>query len=403
MRTTTIAISLVFGFILSAILLAPLYLALPARYIDNWYYVSPSAALTALLTGIAVASASGFFAAMGGDGSTIRDSTQAGLLSTLIAGTLIVLPASAIESSGALLSLSAYEVTTIDRLNESTIAAVLSNTWLPSAVGLALVLSGSALGAVGGVIYDLWQGASRRPTRLVRRSVVPFVGLVGVALGVALAAIWSGHIEKTVLPKLGYTATLLDRTLLGVPMLTAGAAASWLFSWGVRDVVVTWRDDRRFGALVWLSVLSVTALLSPVLAAVLHAALFFAPTPYLSVAMVLLAGFVSLITAARSDIVKEPHPRVFGEVFGEILFAALLFVALLVFIGGSQIASSYILTFPYVRALLAHSLFVDAPPVAVVTSLFRWHWAICIVAFGTAFLFEAVALPLWSIRRTLRR
>lgn len=404
MRTTTIVIGLVFGVILGGVLLAPLFVALPARYVDNWYYVSPEWALAGLAAGLLVTALAGFVVGMADDEAAIRNGTLAGLLACLYSGGLIVLPAALIEATGDLLAMAAYDTLTAKRLTEATVSAAIGAAWTPAATGLAMGVGGAALGAMGGVLYDLWRGTTAgRSARLVHRSLVPMVGLSAVALAMGLSSLWSAHLDLTVLPKLGYTPGFQDRSLLTLPLITAGVAACWFLAWGVRDVVITWRDDRRFGALVWLTTLLGLLSLGPVLVGVFHGAAWLTPAPWLVVVGSGIVFFVALIGAIRSDLVREPRPRSFGEAFAEVLFAAILVVMLPWFVSGSSITGSLLVVFPYARALVSGAGVVDSPPGEAVNAVFGWHLLLLLPLTTSAILlFIMGATPFWLFRRALR-
>jgi hypothetical protein len=402
-RTTTIAIGLGFGAILAGVLLAPLYVALPARYVDNWYYVSSGWALGGLAAALLLAAAAGFCAAYLDDEGAIRNGTYAGLIASLVAGALVVLPASGIEACGSLLAMAAFDTITAERLSRTTADAAVAGAWIPAAMGLVVAGGGAALGAVGGVVYDLWQGASGRLNRRVHRSLVPFVGLLATGLGATLSAIWAAHLDLTVLPRMGHPLELADRMELSLPLFTAGAAASWFVAWGMRDVVLTWRDERRFTSLLWLTTIVSLPLLAAIGVGVIHLPSYATPAPWMAIVTVSIAGVASLVASARSELVREPRPRLVGEVLGEILFATIVFVTIPLFISGSAIVASYLIVFPYARAIVGGAALVDAPPGVLVNQVFGWHWAVLPVGFLLFMVFTATVTPFWVFGRALRR
>jgi hypothetical protein len=402
-RTTTIAIGLGFGAILAGVLLAPLYVALPARYVDNWFYVSSGWALGGLAAALLLAAAAGFCAALADEEGAILNGTYAGLISSLVAGALVVLPSSGIEACGSLLAMAAYDTITAERLARTTADAAVAGAWIPPAIGLGVAGSGAALGAVGGVVYDLWRGSSSRLSRRVHRSAVPFVGMLAVALGALLAAIWAAHLDLTVLPRIGHPLDMSGRMQLALPQLTAGAAASWFVAWGMRDVVLTWRDERRFAALVWMGTLLSLPALAAIGVGVIHLPSYGTPAPWLALGGVGVAAMVSLVASARSELVREPRPRLMGEVLGETLFATVVFVCVPLFISGSSVLTSYLIVFPYARAIVGGAALVDAPPGVMVNQVFGWHWGMLPLSFLLFLLLAVTVGPLWGVVRALRR
>jgi hypothetical protein len=402
-RTSTVVVGLIFGAILAAVLLAPLFVALPARYVTDWFYVNPSAALIGLLAALASLVCAGFLGATLDRDEAIRAGTSSGLLASVVAGIAVALPAAEIEACGSLLSIARYDTMTAEMLREVTGETAIDGVWIPAMSGLALLLIGPALGAVGGVIFDLWQGTPGRSNRTIRRSIVPLVGLGAVVLGVLLAAMWAIHLDITVLPRLGREPGWRDRTALSSPLIVAGAATCLLLAWAMRDAVLTWRGEARLFGLGW----AMTALAAPVTMGVIiggmHPRSLVTPDPWLALVAVAVAAVGSVILASGSDVPLEREPRRFDEIFGEALLAGILVVGSIMFVSGASIVGTLTIAFPYVRALLGGAALVEAPPADLVTRVFATHWWATGGIFVVAMIYLGILGPLWAFGRVVTR
>lgn len=396
-------VGLIFGAILAGVLAAPLFVSLPARYVSDWFYVTSGAALTGLVCAVGVLVCAGFLAAILDPDEAVRSGTSAGLLASIVGGVAMALPAAEIEACGSLLSIAMYEAMTADALRQITAETTVDGVWIPAMAGLGLLLTGPALGAVGGVLFDLWQGTPGRSNRTIRRSAVPLLGLGAVLLAVVAATLWAIHLDITVLPRLGHPPGWLDRTSLSSPLLVAGAATCLLLPWAVRDAVLTWRADSRLVAMTWLAIaLGLTVSMGVVVCA-MHPRSLATPAPWIAGVAVLVAGLVSAVLASGSDVPLESQPRQLHEVVGEALLSGVVVVGSGVFVSGASIVGTLVIAFPYVRALLGGAALVEAPPAELVTQVFWTHWGSAGAIFGVAFLYLGIFGPLWAFGRVVGR
>src|SRR5688500_12869791 len=174
---------MLFGAILAAVLLAPLYVAVPGRMLDDWYYVPDSAAMWLLLVALIVPPAAGFVAGWLDREAAVRAGTSAGFLTTIVGGMLVAVPASQVQATDALLSALKNNATRIEELRAAAADSSEAGTWLPVAVGMLLLGAGPALGAIGGVLFDLLAGTTGRSIRTVHRSSAPLFGLLAAVVG----------------------------------------------------------------------------------------------------------------------------------------------------------------------------------------------------------------------------
>lgn len=403
MRTSTVLVGLIVGAILAATLVPPLFVALPRRFVDSWYYVSPETALMALVGALVVVAFSGFVAGSLEPDEAVRTGTVAGLITAVVGGLLVALPAAEIEGCGALLSMSLQHSTAADALQAQTIETLIDGVWVPSMTGLALIAIGPALGAMGGVTYDLWRGTISRTTRTIRLSWVPIVGLWGVCAAVFVSTLWAVHLDITVLPRLESQPTWADRNALTSPLLVAAAAAALLAAWGSRDAVLVYRERRRISGLMWLAITQAPVITTLGVVAGFHPSSLVTLGPWVFGVVVLGASAVSAIDGARSELTFEPLPRAWSEVLGEGLLTGVVVTVSAVFIAVDTIVGTYVIAFPYVRAVLAGAAVVDAPPAELVTRVFLVH-ALFVLAIPTiAALYVGLASPLWLMGRLSRR
>jgi hypothetical protein len=397
-RTSTVLVGLLGGAIFTGTLVPPLYVALPQRFVEDWYSVTSEAALIGLCLALAVVTLTGFVAASFAPDDGVRTGTVAGLLSALIGGVLVALPAAEIEACASLLSTNLNRALPPERLSALASETVLDGIWVPSAVGLALIAVGPALGAMGGVVFDLWRGTVSRTTRTIRLSWVPQVGMWSVFLGVVGASVWSAHLDKTVLPLLAMPASWGDRNALTAPLLVAGAFTAPLLAWSVRDAVLLLRERRRLAGAFWGTLAIAAPVASIAAAGIVHTAGLAALPPWVFVAACVTGGLAGLWDGSSSDVTFEPLPRVLGELLGEALLTGLLVACALVFVCGASTIGSYTIGFPYVRAVL-ESVPWEASRVDLVSRVFLLHWIAGLVIPVAGAVQLAVAVPLWMVGR----
>ncbi|MEQ1504687.1 MAG: hypothetical protein ABMB14_20775 [Myxococcota bacterium] len=403
MRTSTVVVGLVMGAILAGTLVPPLIVALPARYVDSWVYVSSEVSLLGLVAALIVACLSGFAAASFEPDDAVRTGTISGLLSAVVAGVAVVLPAVEVEACGGLLSLVLYQTTSAEELRAATAHTLVTATWAPAVTGLGLLAVGPALGAVGGVVFDLWRGSVSRTTPTIRRSWTPILGLFVVTIAVGLSTAWGAHVDLAVLPRLGHPTTWPERNGLSAPLVSAAAVTCVLAAWAIRDAVLVFRDGRRLSGLLW----AMMTLSLPTLAFGLGVALYprslTTVGPWLAIASLGITVLVAWIAGLRSESTFEPIPRTAGDLLGEALLVGLITVGTLLYAAGASIVGSYVIAFPYVRALLSGAELVEAPPAQLVITVFSIHWGAIVAMAVVAGLYLTLAGPLWLVGRIARR
>ncbi|MEZ4238266.1 MAG: hypothetical protein R3F59_19370 [Myxococcota bacterium] len=403
MRTSTVFVGLLGGLLFTAALVPPLYVALPERFVSGWYDASSQVALAGLAVGLAVLALTGFVAAWMQPDDGVRTGTIAGLLASLVGGTLLALPASAIEACFSVLPVSVSAAADPEVVKQHVVDALIRGTWVPCAVGIALLVGGPALGAMGGVLFDLWRGTVSRTTRTIHLSWVPQIGLWCCTAAVVGASIWAGHLDKTALPLLQGGATWSQRNALSAPLAVAAALSGPLVVWAMRDTLLLLRDRRRLTGVFWGG----TALLAPLVglgaASALNTSGMLTLWPWMFGATLVTGVLAGAWDGANSELTFDPLPRLLGEILGEAVLVGLLGASILAFVAVGPSAGTWAIAFPYVIAVLEHAPRLEAAPEALVSSLFLTHWLAALSSLALGALYGAVAVPLWMLSRITRR
>ncbi|MCA9494420.1 MAG: hypothetical protein KC621_31050, partial [Myxococcales bacterium] len=157
MRTSSVLVGLVFGLLGAAVLGLPLGAAVPARAVSGWFQVSHDVALIATVSSLILPGLAGFVAAWLDPDDPIRGGAGAGMVSALLAGTLVVMPACQVApATDVLVGLAAGSVGR-EQLKDALATAIVGAQWFTAAGAVSVLLAAPALGAVGGLIHDLWQ------------------------------------------------------------------------------------------------------------------------------------------------------------------------------------------------------------------------------------------------------
>lgn len=398
MRTTTVFVGWLFGVILGVAAAAPLYASVPARYVNNWHYMTHEGALLGLGIALVVPAVAGFLAAALQPEEPIRNGGGAGLLAAVIGAAGMALPSSVVMGCGSLLELVSSGRINAERLGQAIGDAALSSATLSAAVGLSVLIGAAGLGAIGGVVFDLWRGNPSRPGQDVRRSVVPLV--VSWTAPLALGGVWASmagaaRTREALQLEGGWVVTLQ----LTAPDLVAGLLQAVWLAWATRDAVLSYRKGRRMAAALWM----VAALGVPAVLVVERLVLFptglLSPWPWLACVGVLGAALLAPIVAARSDGVLDTEPAGFGAVIGDGLAIGALTVGQALLVGGSWAVGQWQLVQPYVDALIGGAATVGTTPEAQVARLFWLHWGAVGAAGVLSFAWLVVGVPLWLVGR----
>ncbi len=401
MRTSTVIAGIVGGLVLAAVLVPPLYVALPARYLVNWYFMTSQGAMLGMVAALLVWVGAGFLAGSLAPEEAVRSGTAAGFLSSVLGGVVLVLPAAAVEACSDLVITTGIGRADAAKLSELTAGALLQVAWLPSASAVVLLCAGPALGAVGGVAFELWRGAPGRPGRELHLSLVPVVGL-GMAVGLGVPLLWGlGRAHGAVFPALGMEPRYSALLELTAPLGILGVFTAGFLAWALRDAVALLRAGRRLTAAAW----GLGSFALPPVLLVVAGVLF--PRAYLSlwtlgsIGLCAVTALASVVAASRSDDLMVSRPRSFGEVLGDALLGGVLLVGQVVFVLGSMALAAWLIITPYVLALLQDAPLVDASPERLVTLVYRYHWGAGASVLLVALLWLGVAVPVWFVRRAI--
>lgn len=405
MRTSTTLAGVLFGALLAGALVVPLYVTLPARYLD-WYYVPEQAGLFAVVAALALWCAAGFVGAATHPEDAVRSGTGAGVLASLVASALMVQPAAAVEGCAELViqiqsaPFGVRPQALADLLGETMVRAM----WLPSTGALGMLLTGPALGAVGGVLYDLWRGIPYGQNREVYRSSVPLTGLVMTCGAFAILLSVLKLLEGTYLPAVGAELDFLERAQLTAPVAIVALLATGFGWWVIRDATVMWRAGFRIAAAVWVFA---GAVAYPVLlteALVLHPTVLLTPGAWIGILGTGIGLVGGLAVCIRGDEELPSVPRGFGDLLGEGLMHGVVVAAVPTLVGGSSAAALYVFARPYVDALRAGTTEVTALPAeAGLNVVMQGHWLLALVIVGVTVVYLVPAIPLMLASRVRAR
>ncbi len=402
MRTSTIVMGLMGGVALALALAAPLYIALPARYLRDWLYMTPQGGLAGMIAALAVFGGVGFASARFNPEEPVRAGTGGGVIAALIGAILVVMPAETIEACSDLIVLAGGGQIQPGILRTAAAEALVALAWLPATASLALICTGAALGAVGGVSFDLWHGDPTHPGRDVHRSPIPIVGLLcAVVLSVMVGRF--GSVGATTLALLEHQPSLIEQLKLGTPAGVIVLSSALLACWSLRDAVLMYRASARLGALVWgLPALTMPPLVLAIVG-LLHTPMLLSPVLWVTAVIGGICALVLVFTTSRAEEFLDRSARLLGELVGEALLAGVILVGQLLLVGGSAAIATAIIVTPYTSALITDATSLNTPPSVLVTNVFRIHWVAGGAIFALAIGWLLLRIPLWLGRSMARR
>lgn len=399
MRNSTVFVGLLFGVFVAGALAPPLYFELPYRLLDDWSYVNGEASMGGFVGAVVLPTFAGFLAALLDPDAAIRSGTSAGFLAVMIGGMLIGLPAAEVEATDSLLTAIKNGETHLDVLRAVSAESVLFGTWLPVATGMLLLGMGPALGAIGGVLFDLYSGSTGRSNRTVHRSSAPIFGLIASLAGTILATLWIVQLDLVILPNLDHPVGVVDRNLLSTPLFVASLVDCLLVSWVLRDSMLLWRSGLRAFATGWGGFALALCAASPISMLVIYPQCMLTAAPWLSCVALALTAIASLVGATRSELTLENDARTLGEFVGHGILTGITVVGALAYVGFAPVLGTYLVSFPYVRALLSGADTVEARPETLVSLTFEVHWAALLVIPVVAAAYVVGAAPFWLFVR----
>lgn len=393
-------VGLVFGLLAAGILGLPLGAAVPARAVSGWFYVTHDVALLATVSSLLLPSLAGFVAAWLDPDDPIRGGAGAGMVSALLAGTLVVMPASQIAPATDLLVGMAAGSEKREHLLELLALTIVDAQWFTTVGAISLLVVAPGLGAIGGLVHDLWQGRRGHVAHLVHRSSVPLVAAWVVLASVTADLLWTAHVDVSLLQRLGHATTWMDRARLTSVLATAGVAQSLLLAWMLRDALLLFRARRRLFGLVWLGMALAPSALTGVAALVVHP--LSATTPGFWVGGVAVATTVlgTLVVHWRSEAELHERPRTFWDLMGEGAAMGVVCVSLGAFTGLTPVAGTRLLVWPLLGALTGGTP-LDMTQIWLVGRLYLAHLGSMggMVAVGIAY--AMLATPVWLVVRAM--
>jgi hypothetical protein len=382
-----------------------LYVSLPYRLVDDWWYVPSQAATAGFVAALFLPTLAGLAGGALESETAVRSGTAAGFLATVIGGMLVVLPAAELQGADALLIAIKNGETSVASIAAASADSALSGTWMPVAAGLLLLCLGPALGAIGGVVFDLWAGTTGRTTRTVHRAFAPVAGLGATVAGAAWAAAWCVQLDAVILPKLQQPVGWTTRNLLASPTLLGGCVAALLLVWALRDTMLLWKRGLRAFAMVWGGSALTLAFAVPISAILLYPKSALTLVPWLVFAMVGVAAIGGTVGAMRSEVELEQEARTLPEFLSHALLTGMVAVSALFYVGVAPTLGTWIVAFPYALALVNGDQLVQAKPESLVSWVFDVHFAALLLVPVVAGVYAVCAGPFWVFVRayTARR
>ncbi len=392
-------VGVVFGVLSAGVLSLPLVVELPGRSVVGWPYVPHDAALLALLVGLATPFVAGFAAAVLDREDPVEAGAVAAVLGGLVSGALVVTPAALVsparEVLGRMNDASFDELTSRAALAELLVALQQG----PALAGLALDATGASLGAVGGLVRDLWSGSGSRPPKQVHRSSVPVVASLGVTLALVLDLLWSAHADVTLLPALGHPLGFVGRARWTAPVAAAGLAQAVLAAWTLRDAVLLGRAGRWGRGVAWGALGLGPVGLSGLAVLLLHPWALWTPAFWIVPPIVLVSGLGTLLVARAGTTRLHERPRTLLELVGEGTAAGVVTVGLACLTGLSPVLGAALLGRPLVAGLLGVT---DEPdPRFLVGRLYLVHLALPFLMAAVAGGYGVLATPTWMVGRVV--
>ncbi len=395
MRNSSVLVGLLFGLVLTALLAVPLGVELPGKLVPRWPQVAPGAPLFAWLFAVLSPIAGGFLAGRINQDEAIRAGSGAGSVSSLVALTLIVVPAAGVWSASGLYLAASSGRLTPEAIEELLSAAMLTASWAPATFGAVVLIGGLALGALGGFLAEM-TGGSRR-ARQVDRSSVPMAGLTAVVVATTTQSVLSAHAELTLLPALHHPVSWTSRILLTAPLAATAIANVLLLSWTIRDAALLWRSGRRIGGIGWASLACSLVVGGHVATAVLHPYAWLSPWPWLALGAEGAAILFTLFRHWMSDLTLAEAPRNWFELAIEGLEMGIVSVSLFVLAGGGTASVWAVQLLPVAWAVASGSGEIPLDARDVIQRQFAVHLVAPVAALLLAGTYAVLATPVWLI------
>ncbi|MEO0604978.1 MAG: hypothetical protein AAF211_26340, partial [Myxococcota bacterium] len=230
------------GVALALALVAPLYVGLPSHYVRDWLSMTTGGGQAGTVLAGLVLLGTGFLAGALTPRDAIRAGTGASLVAAFLGAAWMLSPGITVESLGDLLRFDP----TMDA-KRTTANALRRVLWYPSTATLGLFAAGPALGALGGITFDLWYADPQRGPRTLRPSPVPFLGMLAITgWGAALAYLWVGAVEQ-----LASLDASIDTIKQSAAPAILGLWTAIFLCWALRDAVLWFRGAKKLRGVVW--------------------------------------------------------------------------------------------------------------------------------------------------------
>ncbi len=405
MRISTIVTGLGGGLVVAAALAAPLYIGLPARYLTaSWPYMTPEGSMWGFLGAFVLSIAVGLVAAALQPDDSIRSGTVAGLWSGLVASLAMVVPAAAVEacSDFVVLVQTSPALAEAEDFAEVSRRAIVAVVWYPVAAAACTLMAGLSLGAVGGVLHDLWRGLPGPTKRPARWSLVPVLGLAAGLLLTAVSMLGLTYLTGTVLPQLGGGGQSLGHVMkLASPAAMALVFATGFLAWTLRDAQLLYQERRRLRGTVWGAAATGMLLVMLIEMGALFPSTWASPVTWLTLLSGGAVGIVTLMLSSRADEYLDPEPRTVGELVGDSLSISFLVLGQGVLTAGGAAAAFGIVLVPYLEVALQGAAGPGVPAATLVARVFQLHWALTSGLIALSAVWLVASLPLWLFGRAV--
>jgi len=335
----------------------------------------------------------GFVGAATNAEEPIRAGTGAGFLAAVVGMIGMIGPAIAVEAASDIVIASGGGTVTV---SPAVLAgAVVDVSWLPATIGAVVLATGLALGAVGGVIFDLWRGVPSRTGRDIHYSPVPVVGLMASLVWGSAVAWMLRYVDNELLPGLQITPNFFQRLAMSAPLGLLGIMVAMLVAWGFRDSGVIFRSGARVLAVAWGGIVAAMPVFLMLLVVVLYPRAYTSPVTWSAVVLVIVTAAIALWTSFRSEDRLAEHPRLLPQVIADGVLVSLATLGQGVMAIGASVLAGWLLVLPHLLELFNGKPRIAVNPEALVQRVYASGWGVLAAHIVVAAMWLMLAVPAW--------